>query len=167
MCKVQHRCDLTARFLLPQCDILLNAMTNVPPIVVIEFDREELANASIANMLAVLVDVLQHRLRSSRRSIVLLSLPATCLFSFISQTGARDVRIVGQDFFEQSYIAQSGWNFVSLGDGAKLCAEAMQASSELDHKLKQREWSDSGSACGGLCDILGYNDVVWLTWRVR
>jgi hypothetical protein len=142
-------------------------MTNVPPIVVIEFDREELENASIANMLAVLVDVLQHRLRSSRRSIVLLSLPATSLFSFISQTGARDVRIVGQDFFEQSYIAQSGWNFVSLGDGAKLCAEAMQASSELGHKLKQREWCDGGPACGGIYDILGYHDVVWLTWRVR
>ncbi len=118
---------------------MLSALTNVPPIVVLELGHEELENASIANMMAVLVDVLQHRLRSSHRTIVLFSLPPTSLFPFIAHNALRDVRIVSHDFFEQRSILQSGWNFVSLGDGAKLCAEAMQTSSDLNHKLKQRE----------------------------
>jgi hypothetical protein len=122
-----------------QCDILLTAMTNVPPVIVIDFAEEELDNPRIANMLTVLVDVLQRRLRSVHRTVVLLSLPATRLFSFITNTGARDVRIVGSDFFEQDYIAQSSWNFVSVGDGAKLCAEAMHSAREMQQKLAQRK----------------------------
>ena len=113
-------------------------MTNLPPIIVIQLGKQELQNARIANMLSVLVDVLQRRLRSTHRTVVLLSLPTDSLFPFISQTGARDVRIVGSDFFFQDYITQSGWNFVSPGDGTRLCAQAMQASSALQKSLKQR-----------------------------
>jgi hypothetical protein len=114
-------------------------MTNLPPVIVIEIGPEELANARIANMLTVLVDVVQHRLRSVHRTVVLLSLPPASLFTFISSTGARDVRIVGSDFFELDYIAQSGWNFVSAGDGVRLCADAMRTSRALEQRLADRE----------------------------
>ena len=114
-------------------------MTNLPPIIIIQLGHIELQNARIANMLAVFVDVLQRRLRSSHRTIVLLSLPTDDLFPFIAQTRARDVRIVGSDFFDEDYMTQSGWNYVSLGDGARLCAEAMRTSGTLQKSLKERE----------------------------
>ncbi len=125
-----------------QCDILLSAMTNLPPVIVIEFGDEELANARIANMLQVLVDVLQHRLRSAYRTIVLLSIPPPSLFAFIANTNAHDVRIVGSPFFQQDCMAQSVWNFVSTGDGARLCADALRKSQELGHCLAERKLLD-------------------------
>ncbi len=115
-------------------------MTNLPPVIVIEVGLEELENARIANMLTVLVDVVQHRLRSVHRTVVLLSLPSSSLFTFISSTGARDVRIVGPEFFELDYISQSAWNFVSTGDGVRLCADAMQTSRALEQRLADREF---------------------------
>ncbi len=133
-CRAFASCDAASL----QCDILLNVMTNLPSVIVIEFGEEELQNPHISNMLAVLVDVLQRRIRSSHRSVVLLSLPPSSLFSFVTQTGARDVRIVSSEFFEKDYLAHSAWNFMSLGDGARLCADAMAASSHLSHTLKER-----------------------------
>jgi hypothetical protein len=131
-------------------------MTNLPPVIVIECGQEELQNAHVSNMLAVLVDVLQHRLRSAHRSVVLLLLPPSNVFSFISQTGARDVRIVGADFFEQDYIAHSAWNFVSLGDGARICADAIKSSNDLNHALKE---SASSSAHARFVCMLHHRDV--------
>ena len=93
-------------------------------------------------MLAVFVDVLQRRLRSAHRTIVILSLPPPSLFTFIAQTRARDVRIITSDFFDDdwgSYMQQSGWNYVSMGDGARLCADAMRDAAALRKSLKESE----------------------------
>ncbi len=34
----------------PQCDILLSAMTNLPPVIVVQLSAAQLRNARIANM---------------------------------------------------------------------------------------------------------------------
>jgi hypothetical protein len=145
----QHFCITTSTHFLTvssiQCNILLTAMTNVPPVIAIELGAEELQNALISNMLAVFVDVLQRRLKSAHRSVVLLSLPQSSIFSFVAQTGARDVRIVGADFFEQDYLVHSAWNFVSVGDGSRLCAEAMKTANDLRHALKQSMFVESSA----------------------
>ncbi len=36
-------------------------------------------------------------------------------------------------------MAQSVWNFVSTGDGARLCADALRTSQELGHCLAERK----------------------------
>lgn len=123
-------------------------MTNLPPVIVIQLGLHELNNARISNMLAVFVDVLQRRLRSCHRTVVLLSLPPHSLFPFLAQMCVRDARIVGSEFFDQDYMAHSGWNFVSLGDGARLCSEAMRECNALRKGGKERE--AAAGVCGGL-----------------
>ena len=120
-------------------------MTNLPPVIVIQLGHQELSNPRVSNMLAVFVDVLQRRLRSCHRTVVLLSLPTDSLFPFLTQMCVRDVRIVGSEFFDQDYITHSGWNFVSLGDGARLCSEAMRECNALRKSGKERK------AAQGVC----------------
>jgi hypothetical protein len=112
-------------------------MTNLPPIIVIEFGHEELGNTRIMNMLSVFVDVLQRRIRSMHRTLVLFSFPQDLIFPTVSKTGIHDIRIVGTNFFENDHIINSGWSFVSLSDGAQLCVEAKEASAALQLNLAE------------------------------
>jgi hypothetical protein len=69
-------------------------------------------------MLAVFVDVLQSRLRSAYRTIIILSLPPPpSLFTFIAQTRAGDVRIITSDFSDDDWVVHAAIGLELRVDG--------------------------------------------------